>query len=158
MTEEVFTQTVKKHMDMVYRIAVNYLGDPSAAEDICQEVFLRLYRSGKQFESPEYCRNWLIHVAINECRRALTSPWRRIVTTDALPETVSDSDPAGESVFQAVMELPRKYRIVLHLYYYEGYSTKEIAQLLHLPNATVRSQLDRGREKLKQRLLEAEHV
>ena len=73
---------------------------------------------------------------------------------EELPEAAAD--PAEESVFGAVMELPRKYRVVLHLYYYEGYSTKEIAQLLRLPAATVRSQLDRGREKLKQRLLEAE--
>ena len=117
-----------------------------------------MFRSGQNFDSAEHCRNWLIHVAINECRRALASPWRRIVTTDVLPDTGDDSDPAGESVFETVMELPRKYRIVLHLYYFEGYSTKEIAQLLRLPNATVRSQLDRGREILKQRLLEAEHV
>ena len=158
MTEEIFTQTVKAYMDTIYRVALNYLRDPSAAEDVCQEVFLRLFRSGQSFEFPEHCRNWLIHVAINECRRVLASPWRRIVTTDVLPDMGDDSDPAGESVFETVMELPRKYRVVLHLYYYEGYSTKEIAQLLRLPNATVRSQLDRGREILKQRLLEAEHV
>lgn len=68
------------------------------------------------------------------------------------------ADPGEENVFRAVMDLPRKYRIVLHLYYFEGYSTKEIAGLLSRKPATVRSQLDRGRELLKQRLLEEEHV
>ena len=87
-----------------------------------------------------------------------SSPWRRIQTMDELPPPVRDADPTGESVFRTVLELPRKYRVVLHRYYYEGYGTGEIAKLLRLPAATVRSQLDRGRKMLKQRLLEAEHV
>ena len=158
MTEEIFTQTVKAYMDTIYRVALNYLRDPSAAEDVCQEVFLRLFRSGPSFDSPEHCRNWLIHVALNECRRALASPWRRIEIREELPSDSRVPTPEEESVFRAVMELPQKYRVVLHLYYYEGYSTKEIAGLLRRTESTVRSQLDRGRERLKQLLLEAEHV
>ena len=158
LTEEQFTRAVKQNMDTVYRVAVNYLRDPAAAEDVCQEVFLRLFRSSPEFESEEHCRNWLIRVFINECKRALASPWRR---TESLadPESLSlFENPKDNSTLQLVMSLPKKYRIVLYLHYYEGYSTAEIAKLLHILPATVRSQLDRGRKQLKQLLLEAEHV
>ena len=77
LTEEQFTQAVKQNMDTVYRVALNYLRDPAAAEDVCQEVFLRLFRSKPDFENKDHCRSWLIHVCINECKRALASPWRR---------------------------------------------------------------------------------
>ena len=157
LTEESFTQTVKQYMDTVYRVALNYLRDPSAAEDVCQEVFLRLYRFGPDFESDEHCRRFLIRVAVNECKRTLASPWRRIEPLENC-ESLPTDDPAGESVFRVMMSLPRRTRVVLHLYYYEGYKTAEIAEMLHLRPATVRSRLDRGREQLKQRLLEAEHV
>ena len=158
LTEEQFTRAVKQNMDTVYRVAVNYLRDPAAAEDVCQEVFLRLFRSGPEFESEDHCRNWLIHVCINECKRALASPWRRAESL-VDPESLSlFEDPKDNSTFQLVMSLPKKHRIVLYLHYYEGYSTAEIAQLLHILPATVRSQLDRGRKQLKQLLLEAEHV
>ena len=157
LTDEQFTRAVKQNMDAVYRVAVNYLRDPSSAEDVCQEVFLRLFRSKPDFESEDHCRNWLIHVCINECRRVLASPWRKTEALD--PESLSlFEDPKDNSTFQLVMSLPKKYRIVLYLHYYEGYSTEEIAKLLHIPSATVRSQLDRGRKQLKQLLLEAEHV
>ena len=157
LTDEQFTRAVKQNMDAVYRVAVNYLRDPSSAEDVCQEVFLRLFRSKPDFESEDHCRNWLIHVCINECRRVLASPWRKTEPLD--PESLSlFEDPKDNSTFQLVMSLPKKYRIVLYLHYYEGYSAEEIAKLLHIPSATVRSQLDRGRKQLKQLLLEAEHV
>ncbi len=157
LTEDRFTQTVKQHMDTVYRVALNCLRDPSAAEDVCQEVFLRLYRFGPEFESDEHCRRWLTRVAVNECKRTLASPWRRLEALETC-ETLPADDPAGESAFQVMMSLPRRYRVVLHLYYYEGYKTAEIAEMLRLRPSTVRSRLDRGREMLKQRLMEAEHV
>ena len=68
LTEEQFTRAVKQNMDTVYRVAVNYLRDPAAAEDVCQEVFLRLFRSSPEFESEEHCRNWLIR-ALNDIPR-----------------------------------------------------------------------------------------
>ena len=74
LTEEEFTQAVKMNMDTVYRVAVNCLRDPAAAEDVCQEVFLRLYRRQPELQDAQHCRNWLIHVCLNECRRVLASP------------------------------------------------------------------------------------
>ena len=158
LTEEQFTQAVKQNMDTVYRVALNYLRDPAAAEDVCQEVFLRLFRSKPDFENKDHCRSWLIHVCINECKRALASPWRRAEPLENPELLPLFEDPKDNSTFQMVMSLPKKYRIVLYLHYYEGYSTAEITKLLHLLPATVRSQLDRGRKQLKQLLLEAEDV
>lgn len=158
LTEEKFTEAVKQYMDTVYRVALNYLRDGAAAEDVCQEVFLRLYRRAPELESPEHLRRWLIRVAVNECKRALTSPWRRVEPLETCETLPAPRDPAGESAFQMMLSLPRRYRVVLHLYYYEGYATGEIAQMLGIRPATVRSRLDRGREQLKQRLLEAENV
>ena len=136
LTEEEFTQAVKMNMDTVYRVAVNCLRDPAAAEDVCQEVFLRLYRRQPDLQDAQHCRNWL------DDQSALSL----------------FEDPVDNSTFQLVMSLPEKYRTALYLFYYEGYSTAEIAKLLHILPATVRSRLDRGRKQLKQMLLEAEHV
>lgn len=158
LTEERFTQTVKQYMDTVYRVALNVLRDSAAAEDVCQEVFLRLYRFDPDFESEEHCRRWLIRVTVNECRRVLASPWRRVEPLENAETLPVQGEPAEESTFRVMMSLPRRYRVVLHLYYYEGYSTAEIAQMLSLRPSTVRSRLDRGRELLKQRLMEAENV
>ncbi len=158
LTEERFSQMVKQYMDTVYRAALNYLRDPVAAEDVCQEVFIRLYRFGPDFESDEHCRRWLLRVAVNECRRALASPWRRVEPLENCEALPASADPAGENAFQVMMSLPRRYRVVLHLYYYEGYKTAEIAEMLRLRPSTVRSRLDRGREMLRQRLMEAENV
>ncbi len=158
LTNAQFTQAVRDHADTVYRIALNYLRDPAAAEDVSQEVFLRLLRSRGDFQSPAHLKNWLIRVAINESKRALASPWRNTEPLEDYAERLSFSSPETGDTFRLVMELPRKYRLVLYLHYYEGYRATELAQLLHLPASTVRTRLDRARKLLREKLLEAEHV
>ena len=157
LAEEQYTRAVKENMDTVYRVAVNYLRDPTTAEDVCQETFLRLFRCKTPFSGEEHIRSWLIHVCLNECKRSVSSPWRRAESMEEIPEQAFP-DTREDDTLQLVMSLPRKYRMVLYLHYYEGYSTAEIAKLLHILPSTVRSQLTRGREKLKQLLLEAENV
>ncbi|MBO5556778.1 MAG: sigma-70 family RNA polymerase sigma factor [Oscillospiraceae bacterium] len=158
MTNEQFTQAVDRHMDTVYRIALQYCRDPAAAEDVSQEVFLRLFRSRTAFLDEDHLKFWLIRVAVNESKRALAAPWRRTEPLEEQAEPAAPSDEENRALYALVMGLPRKYRVVIYLYYYEGYQTGEIARLLRLPAATVRTQLDRGRKLLKERLLEAEHV
>ena len=157
LAEEQYTRAVKANMDTVYRVAVNYLRDPTTAEDVCQETFLRLFRCKTPFSGEEHIRSWLIHVCLNECKRSVSSPWRRAESMEEIPEQAFP-DTREDDTLQLVMSFPRKYRMVLYLHYYEGYSTAEIAKLLHILPSTVRSQLTRGREKLKQLLLEAENV
>jgi len=155
---EAFSRAAERYLDTVYRAALAYSGKPETADDVTQEVFLRLFRSDRQFESEEHLRNWLIRVTVNECKRSFASRWSRMLSLDEYAEQLTFPDREAGETFQAVMSLPRKYRMVIHLYYFEGYSTAEISRLLQRPQATVCSQLARGRRKLKELLLEAENV
>ena len=158
LTDTQFTQAVEQYADMVYRIALNYLRDPAAAEDAGQEVFLRLLRSRGDFQGGAHLKHWLVRVTINECKRALASPWRKVEPLEAQIGSPVFSTPDNREVFDLVMSLPRKYRVALYLHYYEGYKAAEIAQLLRIPASTVRTRLDRGRALLKERLTEVEDV
>ncbi len=158
LTDEQFTRAVEQYADMVYRIALNYLKTPAAAEDTGQEVFLRLLRSRGDFQSEAHLKHWLVRVTINECKRALSSPWHKVESLEDQAGEPVFSTPENRELFDLVMGLPRKYRIALYLYYYEGYQAAEIAQLMRIPASTVRTRLDRGRALLKERLTEAEHV
>ena len=157
MKSEQLTIIVQKYMDTVYRIALNYEKSPDAADDITQEVFYRLLRSDTVFENEEHVRNWLIHVTINECKRDFTSHWKKMVSLEAIADKLSFSSGESSGLFQIIMNLPRKYRMVIHLHYYEGYSTSEIADILKLKQSTVCTQLERGRKLLKKMILEAEN-
>lgn len=156
-TEEEFNNLVNTYMDTVFRLALNYVRCSHDADDITQNVFIKLYRSNKYFESEIHIRNWLIRVTVNECKKMLISPWRKLVPIEEYMETISFPSPEHSDLFYAVMTLPKKYRVVIYLHYYEGYSTEEISKLVGIPSATVRTQLKRGREILKSEM-EGYHV
>ncbi|HOV24824.1 MAG TPA: sigma-70 family RNA polymerase sigma factor [Pseudobacteroides sp.] len=120
-----------------------------------QNVYLKLHKNICNLNDDDHARRWLIRVAINECKNQFLSNWvRRVIPLD---ETLVDevSFEADDKVWQAVMSLPQKYRIVIYLFYYEEYSTSEIAETLKLKEASVRKQLQRARERLKTILKEA---
>ena len=148
-TDEQYTCVVKKYIDMVFRIALNYLKNKADAEDICQNVFLKLLTQKKTFDSEEHLRNWLVRVTINECKSLLRSPWhsRESLEDTQLPPS-SFQDGKG-ALYYAVMDLPAHYRVPLYLHYYEGYSTQEVAKLLSLPKNTVCTRLRRARMLLR---------
>lgn len=158
-TNEEFTCLVKRYIDTVFRIAMNYTRSVPDAEDIVQDVFAALLREKKDFESEEHLRHWLIRVTVNQCKKWHRSPWRRHISYE---EYVAASDPVTppppKDVLGAVMALPRKYRMPIYLYYYEEYSTQEIADLLRIPKGTVCTNLRRGRELLKMNLQEDEEI
>ena len=156
LTEEQFCTLAKKHMDMIFRIAFNYLKDRSEADDITQNVLLNLLDTKKEFESDEHIKYWLIRVTINESKKALLSPWRNTEPIEDYASTIAFSMPEKGDVFTALMELPRKYRIALYLHYVEEYSSGEIARILKIPQSTVLTHLSRGRELLRKKLAEAE--
>lgn len=155
-TNQQFTCLVKKYIDTVFRIALGYTKSSTDAEDIVQDVFLALLKEQKPFVSEEHIRAWLIRVTVNACKKWHRSPWRRHVSYEdylaALPEAAEES----RDILHAVMDLPRKYRLPIYLYYYEEYSTAEIAELLKIPKGTVCTYLSRGREMLKLQLMEDE--
>ena len=156
MTQEEFSRAARTYGDTIYRVALHALKNPADAEDVMQTVLLKLFEEKKSFESEEHRKHWLLRVAVNESRRLLRSFWRsRAVPLDEQWDAPVSDDPAKRELFQAVMGLETKYRLTIYLYYYEGYSSKEIARLLGRNPATVATQLRRGRTQLKD-LLESE--
>lgn len=156
LNEEEFNRLAKLYMDTVFRLAFNYTKSRSEADDITQDVLIKLYRTDKVFDSEEHIKHWLIRVAINECKRAFLSPWKRTEPIEEYAATLSFPSPEHSELFYAVMELPQKYRVPIFLHYYEDYSCEEISQFLKIPNPTVRTRLRRGREILKSKLQEAD--
>jgi len=154
-TDQEYTSLVEEYIDSIFRIALNYTKEPADAQDITQEVFFKLYRENRYFESREHCRNWLIRVTINECKKWYRSPWRRHVSLDAAVASMPRKQEHKELV-RSVLALPKKYRLPIYLHYYEGYSTQQIAELLGIPKGTVCTNLDRGRKILRLQLEEVE--
>ena len=144
---------IEQYKDTLFRIAVAMTGRPTEAEDIVQDVFIRRYEKHPQFDVPAKERAWLIRVTVNLCKDRLRSHWwsKTVPLLDVYPA----ENEKQQSVMEAVLALPPKYRIVIHLFYYEGYATKEIAQLTQQQESTVRQQLTRARRILKE-FLEAE--
>ena len=145
----------EKYKDNIFAIGFNYFKNSIEADDVVQETFLKLARSGKDFENEEHLRNWLIRVAVNECKRVSLSSWvKKKVSLEEYSGQIDFETQEESRVFTAVMSLPKKYRQVIHLYYYEDYCTAEIADILGISRTAVTTRLLRGREKLKQDLLE----
>ena len=157
LTNQQYTCLVKKYIDTVFRIALSYTKSCADAEDIVQNVFLTLLREKKSFETEEHIRNWLIRVAVNESKKWLRSPWRRHISFEEYAAGLPDATDTERDILRSVMELPRKYRLPIYLYYYEEYSTREIADILKIPKGTVCTYLSRGREMLKLQLQEDEN-
>ena len=154
MQEDAFVQAAERYQNMIWRLALHVLRSHADADDITQEVLLRLYRSGKDFADENHLRFWLVRVTINCCKKALLSPWRKMEPLEDFQEKLSVLLPERSELFDAVMGLSHLYRVPLYLYYYEGYSTEEIGRLLHIPRATVATRLHRGRALLRDHLKE----
>ena len=155
LTDQEFSSLAQTYLDMVYRVALSCVGRPADADDVTQNTMLRLCRAKVSFESQEHARRWLIRVAVNESRRLLTAPWRsRTVSLEELEATLPAQPALEREVLQAVLSLPKKYRLPLYLYYYEGYSVGEIGAILGRNPSTIQTHLARGRERLKAMLTE----
>lgn len=148
LSDSDIVRIVETYSDMLLRIALNRVKSIPAAEDIVQDVFERLMRRRPAFESEEHEKAWLIRVAVNLCLSDLRDDSRR-------GEMPLDEDIVqffGEDAFEvieAVQTLPLPDRYAVYLFYYEGYSIKEISQLLKEPEGTVSSRLSRARKKLR---------
>lgn len=138
--------------DDILRLAYSYMKSREDAEDIVQDVLIRFMQSAKTFSSEEHVKAWLFRVAINLCKDKLKSASRQREV--ALPEgyeveAASSTNEDESEIIQLIWTLAEKYRSVIHLYYFEEYSTAEIAEILQKKESTVRSLLKRGREKLE---------
>ena len=153
-----FNAYAAKYMDTVFRLAFSWLKSPADADDVTQNVLLSLYRTYYQFESDEHVRSWLMKVTVNECRKVWRRPFRSHENIDDYAETLAFEDPSYRDLFEAIMQLDRDKRTVIVLYYIEGYSIKEIAEILDVPAATIGTRLARARAKLAQYLKEEESI
>lgn len=154
MTDQQFVPLAQRYMDTIFRIAYSYLRSQADADDVTQDVLIQLYRTDTAFESDDHLKRWLIRVTVNRCKNIFRAPWRRMEDIADYENSLTFEAPEHRELFDAVMALDKRYRLPVLLYYYEGYSQKEIAGLLSLPEETVRTRLFRARGKLKATLTE----
>lgn len=140
----------------VYRIGMLYMKNTSDAEDVVQSVFVKYIEKPEQFRDLEHEKAWFITVARNRCRDMLKNFWRSRVELGELPEQMG-AETEGTDLLPYIFQLAPKYREVLYLYYYEGYSTQDMAKLLKRNSSTVRTQMENARNQLK-KILEQEGV
>lgn len=139
-----------KYCDTVYRLAFARTKNRFDAEDILQTVFMKLMKTDACFENEEHLKAWLLKVAINSSKNLLTSAWMRL--TEGIKDDYFVDMPENTEVYTVVCSLESKYRTVIHLFYYEGYSLKEIADILNSNEATIKTRLSRARSKLQSKL------
>lgn len=163
MTKLAIEQALQLYQDSVFRAAFYVCKNREDAEDVAQETFLAYCRDQRDFESSDHVRAWLLRVAINKAKNLKASFWHR--RRENVPDFAewlsireSEAQPLPDKddldLIQAVMDLPEKCRLIVHLFYYEDYSVKEIAEILGINENTVKSQLHRGRTLLKNKLKE----
>lgn len=151
-----YIRIAELYTDAVYKAALSCCKNKADAEDAVQNAFVKLLGTDTQFSDEEHIKRWLIRVAVNECKNVWKSFWHRnIVSFEELEKEPEYIQPEKSEIFSEIMKLPQKYSVVIHLYYYEGYSVKEIAQIVSISESNVQVRLMRAREKLKKLLEEA---
>ena len=151
-TDKEIAEIYTRHSKTVYRVCFAYMKNPADTEDAVQDTFFQLIKSGPAFESEEHEKAWLIRTASNICKDVLRHWWRRRENIEDFHDLQSPEEIETDDVFQAVMDLPDKYKAVVYLYYYEGYTSVEIAGILKKPQSTVRNYLHEARAILRERL------
>ena len=148
-------EIVKRNENRMFRTALAIMGGKADAEDIVQDVFVKLFEKQQHFESAEHETAWLIRVTVNLCKNCLRSHWwkKTVPLLDIYPAQTEKQ----QEIMQSVLSLPPKYRTVIHLFYYEDYSTREISEITKQKESTVREQLTRARRMLKS-FLEGEQL
>ncbi len=137
------------------RLCYTYVHNICDAEDITQDVFVALLKRGRPFDSEEHEKAWLLRTAINKSKNYLRSGWVKRTVSLNEADSFGTDDAAAEKnqVLEAVLSLPEKYRTVIHLFYYSGYSINEISEILGKKSATVGTLLARGRNMLKEMMI-----
>ena len=148
MKKAEFLEVYSRQVDTVYRVCYSFMKNKADTEDLVQETFLKLLSTGKTFENERHERAWLIVTASNLCKDSLRKLWRRHENIDDFLDLAAD-EKQEDSVLEVIFQLSNDYKDAVYMYYYEGYTTVEIAAHLHCPEATVRSRLMRARKQLQ---------
>ena len=155
MNTQEMDEIFERYCDAVYRLAYSYLKNAADAEDVVQDVFVKRMQCSKKFRDEEHEKAWLLRTAINKSKNHLKSGWikRTVPLNETDDSEIDDSMNEKNQVMEAVLSLPEKYRTVIHLFYYNGYSIKEIADIVGKKPATVGTLLARGRALLKEMMI-----
>ena len=149
-TDEEMACVYEKFVNTVYKVCFMLLKNVSETEDATQNVFIKLMRESKAFQSDEHIKAWLIVTARHECINMLKHWFRaKRSDVDALAEMSYTDDYDKGSLLKQVLSLDEKLRLPIYLYYYEGYSTSEISEMLGINHSTIRTYMAKGRERLK---------
>lgn len=148
-----YDSIVEENIGAVYRLALSYCRNKADAEDVVQNTFARLLESKTDFQDQEHVKRWLMRVAINESKNLLKSFWKKNVSSIEVLKT----EPEGRmqeniDFIDQIYKLPPKYRVVIHLYYFEGYRVQEIADILNISRSNVQVRLLRARNRLKDQM------
>ncbi len=156
VTDNELEYYIRNFRKNVYNAVLCYVRNPSDAEDITQDTFLKLYTYNKSFNDDEHVKAWLLRCAINNCKNHLRSHWYRFTVPLEAAEnmTVADNTDHDDEMLGIMKKLNRNNRIALYMYYYEGYTIGEIGHILGISSDTVSSRLHRGRQQLKKLLSE----
>ncbi len=151
-SDKEFVSTYNRYVDMIYRLCFSFLKNREDTEDAVQSVFVRYLKSGKKFENECHEKAWFIVTASNLCKDMLRRSWRHNISIENYGSIPGIEDSTGNDVYMAILDLPYKYKTVVYLYYYEGYKTHEIAEMLHKPSSTIRNYLTEARRHLKKNI------
>lgn len=160
MSTQIFEKIYNQYCDTVYRVAYNYMKNQQDAEDVTQDVFTKFYVWGQDFEDDEHLKSWLIRVTINQCKDKLKSAWfRKIIAVEeeTFLELPGQKESSGDlehsdvkdTVRDAIEGLSNKFSVPLYLHYFEGYSVKEVAELMECKESAIKMRLKKGRDLLK---------
>ncbi|MFT4143266.1 MAG: RNA polymerase sigma factor [Mobilitalea sp.] len=150
-TDKEIAEIYNRHVNTIYRICYTYMKNSSDTEDIVQETFIRLIKFGGSYESEEHEKAWLIRTASNLCKDNLKHWWRKRENLEDYQNIQADNMKNNDT-FDVVMSLPDKYKTVVYLYYYEGYTSVEISKILSKPQSTIRNYLHEARNILRTKL------
>ena len=150
---DAFDRLMRTQLQKMYRIAISMLQNEEDAADAIQETVLKCWQKIGQVRNDEYFETWLIRILINQCNDILKDR-KKIIYVEDIPEIVHEDDYFVNEWKAVLNGLNEKYRVVMELYYVDGFSTKEIAGMLHIRDVNVRSRMARGRKQLEQLLSE----
>lgn len=154
LSREYMRHILDTYSQTLIRLSYTYVKNMHDAEDVVQDVFVALLKRGRPFDSPEHEKAWLLRTAINKSKNLVTSARvKKTVSLDDNAEDTEDSSQEKSAVMEAVLSLPEKYRTVIHLFYYDGYSINEISAIVGKKPATVGTLLARGRSMLKKMMI-----
>lgn len=146
---DAFDQLMRTQLQSMYRIAISMLQNEEDAADAIQETTLKCWQKIGQLKNGEYFQTWLTRILINQCKDILKDR-KKFVSVEEFPEIVHEDNYFTNEWKELLSSLNEKYRIVMELYYVDGFSTKEIAGMLHITDMNVRSRMARGRKQLEQ--------